>query len=635
MNVIFVGEEVSMTAVSLELAASCSDYHVETRRGAVMGAVDTRHWCTKVERLRTQGGRFIGLASLAIVGLVTLMAAQAEKGRVFYNGKVFTAEPEHPYAQAVAIRDDKIVAVGALMDVMKAAGINAEKIDLQGKTLLPGLIDSHTHVMDSSTVLTGADVEDKVHTLNDLVAFVTEARHSGRGMRGRFLDITSLNLDFWSKPEELNVRFSAGEYSEMPLLLEGADGHTGWANRALLREAGVTKEFLQHLSSKERRFYGFGPDLEPNGFAVDDGLAKVSAMLPDYTAEQLLEAGRAAVAYNHSLGITAWLEPASTYRSIDFVRKNILSVYRTLSRRGELGAHVAVFPRIDPKIKGDPLPEIQALRKEFKDVPNLAIPGIKFFEDGVVEFPSHTAALTKPYGDGSNGELLFDRERLSALATAADKQGLIVHVHAIGDLAVKTALDAIAAARRANGNSGLPHTITHIQFADPEDFPRFRELGVIASLQLLWAQGNSDAIEAVKPYIDPEIYRWQYPARSLLDAGATIAGASDWAVSSANVFEAMYYAETRKGDEGVLDASQRMPREAMLYAYTRNSARALNMVDQIGTIAPSKQADLVLVDRDVMTVVAEELKDTKVLWTMFGGKMVYRAEARMSGKAGK
>ena len=223
-------------------------------------------------------------------------------------------------------------------------------------------------------------------------------------------------------------------------------------------------------------------------------------------------------------------------------------------------------------------------------------------------------------------ELLFDRARLSALAIAADKQGLIVHVHAIGDLAVKTALDAIAAARRANGNSGLPHTITHIQFADPEDFPRFRELGVIASLQLLWAQGNSDAIEVVKPYIDPEIYRWQYPARSLLDAGATIAGASDWAVSSANVFEAMYYAETRKGDEGVLDASQRMPREAMLYAYTRNGARALTEQDRIGSIVPGKQADFVLLDRDILTVTAEEARDAKVLWTVEGGKTVYGAQ---------
>ena len=580
-------------------------------------------------------GTFAGLVGLVIIGLSTLHSAQPEKGRVFYNGKVFTGEPEHPYAEAVAIRGDKILAVGAQAEVMKAAGTDAEKIDLQGKTLVPGFIDSHTHVMDSSTVLIGADVGDKVHTIDDLAAFVAQARQSGRGMRGRCLDITSLSLDFWSKPEELNARFNAGEYADLPLLLEGGDGHTGWVNKALLREAGVTRQFLQNLSRKERRFYGSGPDLEPNGFVVDDGLAKVNAVVPDYKPAQLLEAGQAAARYYHSLGITAWLEPGSTYRSVDWVRRNILGVYKALSERGELGAHVAVFPRIDPKIKGDPLPEVLALRKEFTGVPNLAVPGIKFFEDGVVEYPSHTAALSRPYSDGSNGELLFDRERLSALVTAADKQGLIVHVHAIGDLAVKTALDAIAAARTSNGNSGLPHTITHIQFADPEDFPRFRKLGVIASLQLLWAQGNSDAIEAIKPYIDPGIFRWQYPARSLLDAGATIAGASDWSVSSANVFEAMYYAETRKGDEGVLDAGQRMPRQAMLYAYTRNSARALNMLDRIGTIAPGKQADLVLVDRDVMTVPAEELKETKVLWTMFAGKMVYRAEAGMPEKAAR
>jgi predicted amidohydrolase YtcJ len=579
--------------------------------------------------------RLMGLLSLATVGLVTLMAAQSDQVRVLYDAKVFTGEPEHPYAEAVAIRGEKIVAVGAKTEVMQAVDPNVDKIDLQGKTLLPGLIDSHSHVMDSSTILTGADVDDKVHTLDDLVKFVAEARRNGRAVRGRFLDITSLPLEFWSKLDELNARFSVDEYVDVPLLLEGADGHAGWGNRALLREAGVTKESLQRLSLNERRYYGVGPDMEPSGFAVDDGLAKISAVLPDYSREELLEAGRAAIAYNHSLGITAWLEPASTYRSTDFVRRNILSIYKALSERGELDAHVAVFPRIDPKVKGDPLPEIQALRKEFKDVPNLTIPGIKFFEDGVVEYPSHTAALTKPYSDGSKAELLFDRKRFSQLAIAADQQGLIIHVHAIGDLAVKTALDGIEAARKANGNSGLPHTITHVQFADPEDFPRFRELGVIASMQLLWAQGNSDAIEAVKPYIDPEIYKWQYPARSLLDSGATIAGASDWAVSSANVFEAMYYAETRKGDEGVLDASQRMPRDAMLYAYTRNASRALNMLDHIGTIAPGKQADLVLVDRDVMTVPAEELKETKVLWTMFAGKTVFRAEIPEAGNAAK
>jgi predicted amidohydrolase YtcJ len=201
-----------------------------------------------------------------------------------------------------------------------------------------------------------------------------------------------------------------------------------------------------------------------------------------------------------------------------------------------------------------------------------------------------------------------------------------VHVHALGDRAVTESLNGIEAARKANGNSGLPHTLTHIQFAEPEDFARFRRLGVIAALQLFWASAETDTMEILKPYLDPAVYQWQYPARSLLDNGASISGASDWPVSTANVFSAIYQAETRKGPQGVLDASQRMPREAMLFAYTRNSARAMNQQDSIGSIAPGKQADLVLVDRDVLTVPAEELKDTKVLWTMVGGKTVFHAE---------
>jgi hypothetical protein len=142
---------------------------------------------------------------------------------------------------------------------------------------------------------------------------------------------------------------------------------------------------------------------------------------------------------------------------------------------------------------------------------------------------------------------------------------------------------------------------------------------------LLWASAEPDTIEIVKPYFDPEIYRWQYPARSILDNGGVISGASDWPVSSANVFWGTYQAETRKGPEGVLDAAQDMPREAMFYAYTRNSARAMNLLEKIGSLAPGKRADLILIDRDVLTLSPEEMRDAKILWTMVAGKTVYRA----------
>jgi hypothetical protein len=457
-----------------------------------------------------------------------------------------------------------------------------------------------------------------VQTLSDLPSFVEDAKRTGSGMRGDILEILGLPLEFWSHCDTLNAEFSTGTYERQSVLLRGMDGHTAWANQALLQRAGITADFLKKLSAGERSYYGVDQELQPNGFLVDAGTEKIEPLLPQPTSDRLLAAGRAALQYNYSLGITAWLDPlASDY---------VLRAYKLLSDGGELISQVVAFPQVLAKDPAAELEAVQKTREVYKNVPNLHVSGIKVFADGVVEYPSQTAHLSKPYKNtGRNGDLLFDPKKFAELCVAADRQGLIIHVHAIGDGAVKEALDGIGAARRANGNSGLPHTLTHEQFVRPADFSRFRELGVVSALQLLWADASQDTIEIVKPYLDPAIYKWQYPARSILDNGGIISGASDWPVSSANVFWAIYQAETRKGPEGVLDRSQAMPREAMFYAYTRNSARAMNL-DSIGTIAAGKRADLVLLDRDVLTISPEEMRDAKVLWTMVAGKMVYRAK---------
>jgi hypothetical protein len=540
--------------------------------------------------------------------------------RVFFNAKVFTGVPEHPYAEAVAVRGDKIVAVGSLADVQQAAGKGAEKIDLQGKSLLPGLIDSHIHAIHGGLTLISADVGDRVRSVEELAAFVANAKKTGKGMRGDVLYISGMPLIFWSRTNDLNASFNRGAYADVPVFLAGSDGHTGWANRTLRHRAGITKDFLGNLPPDERAHFGAGSDGEPNGFVVDAGLAKLQAALPPPSPDQLFEGGRAAVQYLHSLGITAWLDA--------WADPTVLSAYKRLAESGDLTAHVAAFPVVNPQNDvSKELDTVLKLQKDYAGIPNLTIPGLKVFADGVLEYPSQTASLTKPYHNtGKSGDLLFDPAWFAKLAIAADKAGLIIHVHALGDRAVKETLNGIEAARKANGNSGLPHTLTHMQLVDPEDFPRFHQLGAVAALQLLWANAGPETIELIKPYLDPELYRWQYPARSLLDSGTIISGASDWFVSSPNVFEAIYEAETRKGTEGVLDAAQCMPREAMLFAYTRNSAIALNQQTRIGSLAPGMQADLVLVDRDVLTVSPEELKDTKVLWTMVSGATVYHAK---------
>lgn len=548
----------------------------------------------------------------------SLWAQGSSRERIFFHAKIFTGDPQNPYAEAVAIRDDKILAVGSLPEVVKVASSNAERIDLEGKSLFPGFIDSHSHSIDGGLSLISADASDKVVSIEQLPAFAEDAKKTGRGMRSDILEILGLPLEFWSHCDVLNAEFGTAAYEKQSVLLRGMDGHTAWANHALLQRAGITADFLKKLSPGERSYYGVDKDMQPNGFLVDAGMEKIEPLLPPPTPDRLLAAGRAALRYNYSLGITAWLDPLAT----DYV----LAAYKLLADRGELNSEVLAFPQVFAKDPRAELARVQETREAYKNVPNLHVTGIKVFADGVVEYPSQTAHLSKPYKNtGRNGDLLFDPKKFAELCVEADKQGLIIHVHAIGDGAVKAALDGIAAARKANGNSGLPHTLTHEQFVLPEDFPRFRELGVISALQLLWADASQDTIEIVKPYLDPEIYRWQYPARSILDDGGIISGASDWPVSTANVFWAIYQAETRKGPEGVLDPSQAVPREAMFYAYTRDSARAMNL-DSIGAIAAGKRADLVLLDRDVLTISPEEMRDTKVLWTMVAGKTAYRAK---------
>jgi predicted amidohydrolase YtcJ len=576
------------------------------------------------------------VAVLVLNSAFQALAADAPGSTVlFYNARVFTAEPEAPYADAVAIRGDRIVAVGALQSVEKVAGREARRVDLGGHFLMPGMLDAHAHPIGTRSALGGgamlvlANFPDASDSLADLLRFVAKTVDSRSSLIGDTVIVNGIDLGYWSHAAEIDRALSGGQYSDVPIVLFGSDGHTGWANGKARARAGITAAYLRKLAPAHRPYYGFGPVFSPNGFVVDEGLTRLRLSIPPASTETQLSFGRAGVHYLNALGITGWLDAAVAGvvggdQPLTIEDPGALPVYRALAQRGELTAHVAAYPVIRPNDGVQQLDVVEALRKQYADVPNLIIPGPKVFADGVVEYPSQTAALTKPYlNTGKSVPVLFDPKTFSDLVVEADRRGMIVHIHAIGNLAVKLSLDALGAARKANPAGTLPHTMTHLQFVDAEDVPRFANLRVIAALQLLWAVADPSTNEEVKPYIDPAIHARMYPARSLLESGATIAGASDWPVSTANPFEAIYQAETRTGPQGVLDAAQRMPREAMLFAYTRNSAKVLNQLDEIGSIAAGKRADLVLVDRDVLTVPVTEVKDAKVLWTMFGGKIIY------------
>lgn len=561
--------------------------------------------------------------NLMLLFIFPLLLTAQEK--VFYNARIFTADIKQPFAEAIVINGKRIVAVGRYSEVKKFAGAAAEWINCKGNFLMPGFVDSHNHGIGAGRSLTKANTNDRLLNIDELVDYVKDVLKKKEGMTGDVLVVFGINISAWSQLDEIIQKFNAGEFAEQPVVLRGSDGHTSWVNKAMMKRAGLNKPFIQSLKTEEKIFFGMLNDDEPNGFVSESGFRKIATALPDET--DFSKAAEKTMEYNNRYGITALLDPAVT--SLSGSRINYLDWYQYLVKNKKLTAHIAACLVADAD--KDPRPQINQL-KEFQkkyNAENFSIIGFKIFADGVIEHPTHTAALSLPYtGSQSKGVLMFDPKKFIRFTIASDKQNLLVHVHAIGDKAVTETLNGFEAVRKTNGNNKIPHTITHLQIVQPSDFERFGKLNVLAAYQLLWAFADVTTIDIVKPYIHPSLYKWQYPARSMLQAGATICGASDWPVSTANPFEAIYNAETRLGPLGVLDSTQCIPRLAMLYAYTINSAKALRAEKKIGSLERGKFADMILLDRDILTITPEAMRDTCVLWTLFEGEKVYSSEQK-------
>ncbi|WP_173178902.1 amidohydrolase [Pseudomonas tohonis] len=561
------------------------------------------------------------------------MEAMAGADMVLFNGKVFTADKARPMVQAIAVENGKVLAVGSDAEIKALADASTQRIDLGGKALMPGLIDTHSHAIFGGLEMSTANMGDEQVSLDELEKRLRTWRDDGTARHGDTLYVGGMTSAYWAQAEAMGQRFDQGEWAGVPIVFVGSDHHTAWANAAMRKRAGIDAKLVESLPEAERGTIGLGKDGAPNGFLVDAGWDRVAAVLPPMDPALLLRAGENAVRTNNSLGITAWMDPAAngapgeplfalkpTEKSV-----GVLPVYKALAEKGELTAHVAALLVAHPKSRPADLDTLEKVRQQFQGIDNLSLPGIKIFADGVLEYPAQSAALIDPYSNShKQGELLIDPAHFGELVSAADARGWLVHIHAIGDRAVREALNGIEQARR-DRQSGITHSITHLQLVNPKEFARFKPLDVIASMQLLWAAGDDYTLDMVKPYVSAFAFRYQYPAHSLLQQGATIAGASDWPVSSPNPWAAMAQAVTREGEKGVLNAEERLDRDTMFYAYTLNAARTIGQEQHIGSLAAGKQADFILLDRDVFTVDAKALAETQVLKTWFGGREVYTA----------
>lgn len=557
------------------------------------------------------------LIQLLLLAFPFVLEAQV---KVYFNAKIFTGNSKKPYAEAVATNGKYILAVGSNEAVIQKVSSKAEFIDMKGGFLMPGFVDSHNHGIKGGKSLIKANLQDELLNIDQIQSYALNELKTKLGMTGDVLVIYGLNISTWEKLEELSLVFNKGEFKNQPLVLRGSDGHTAWCNQAMLERAKIDKNFIKTLKEDEKHNFALNKQGGPSGFITEGGFKKIQSALIVET--DFSKAAEKTMEYNNQFGITAWLDPAVT--SFNNSYQNNLDWYQYLIKNNKLTAHIAstvvVSSKNDPQID---IKKLRALQKQYNTT-DFSIIGFKVFADGVIEHPTHTAALSIPYTNTtSKGDLMIEPKQFAKYAAAADKANLLVHVHAIGDRAVTETLHGFEYMRKINKNFRIPHSITHLQIVQPSDFERFVKLNILASVQLLWAFGDVTTIDMVKPYIDPSLYKWQYPARSMLQKGVTICGASDWSVSTANPFEAIYHAETRKGPLGVLDSKECMPRMAMLYAYTSEAAKALMLEKKIGSLEVGKFADLISVDRDILTVSPESLKETKVLWTMFEGKKVF------------
>ncbi|MDU9405827.1 amidohydrolase [Pseudomonas sp. zfem004] len=560
-----------------------------------------------------------GLACTALPGLAAV-------DLILHNAKVYTAAPDQPLQQAVAVDGEKIVAVGSDQAVLRLKTAGTQVIDLGGKLLMPGMLDSHSHAIKGGLQLELANLAGEQLPLDELERRLRQWRDNGKARRGEFLSVGGLPPTYWDDIPALEQRFNHGEWATQPILFAANDMHTGWANQAMLQRAGVNAASIAVLPEDARNTIGRHPDGTPNGFLVDASLYPVTDLLPPLSQDTLLTAGRMALDYYKQLGITGWMDPlANELPGADVHNDSlgVLPVYKALAENGELTAHVAALLMADSKARPADLDELDKVRQQFIDVPNLTLPGIKVFADGVAEMPAQSAAMLEPYrNSGQRGELLLDPAHFGELVSAADARGWLVHVHAIGDRAVRVALDGIEQARHAR-HSGIAHSITHLQMVSPKEYARFRQLDVIASMQLYWASADEANLDLVKPYVSAMAFMHTFPAHSLLNNGATIAGASDWPISTPEPWKAIYQAITRKGPKGVLNAGEAIDLKTMLQAYTLNAARAMRLERQVGSLEVGKQADMIVLDRDVLSVSPQALRDTQVLQTWFAGKRIY------------
>lgn len=546
--------------------------------------------------------------ALGIVALCLLGCAQPKETAdlLLIHGRVYTVDSAQPWAEAVAVRDGRIVAVGSSEDLATRYDARSTR-DLAGQMLLPGFHDAHVHPEGAGVELALCNLNEAA-TVDAIVAKVRECVETTPG--DGWIVGGGWNLSLFPEAHPRKDLLDAIT-AVRPIVLTGADGHSSWVNSKALELAGITADTPNPAHGIIERDRATG---EATGTLRESAQGLLRAVVPSPTMAER-EAGLArALDVLNGFGITSFVDASVDGGNLD--------VYRALLSRGELSAKVVAS--VEANVEG-----LDALVQpgDRGSGSRLRVDAVKFFLDGVLE--GETAALLEPYigRDGAAGQLNFEPDVLAERVRALDARNVQVHMHAIGDRAVRAGLDAIEAARAANGDRDNRHHIAHLQLVDPTDYPRFAALGVLPNFQALWAFPDAYITDVNLPVVGQERVDRMYPIGSLHRAGARIVAGSDWSVSSANPLLAIETGVRRQDPlgeiEGVLNANEAVPLETMLAAYTINGAFLMHQENDTGSISVGKAADLVVLDRDLFAIPAEDISEAKVVATYLDGVLVH------------
>ncbi|MGM0928338.1 MAG: amidohydrolase [Actinomycetota bacterium] len=554
-------------------------------------------------------------------------------GWIFHSGRIFDGLRLDPAATAVAVTDGAVTAVGTDADVRAAAGPHAMAIDLRGRLLAPGFTDAHVHTVMAGLERLGCDLSHCAGA-DAVLAQIAASSESGSGW---------ISGGGWHKanfPGGYPTRQALDAVvPDRPAYLVNADHHSAWVNTRALELAGIDAATPDPADGLlERDADGF-----PSGTLHEGAMDLVNRVIPRATVEEmragLLEAQR----YLHSVGVTGWQEAIlGDYAGYP----EASAAYRMLLNQGLLTGRAAGALWVPRSTTVESVPDLVAefvARREQNSAAGFRTTSAKIMVDGVPE--NRTAAMLEPYLQpcacegmaGHDGGTPADRglsylpkEVLVAVVAALDAAGFDLHLHVIGDRAVRDGLDAVEHARRVNGRGTGRHHMAHLQIIHPTDVPRFAELDVTANLQALWACNDAQMRELTVPLIGEERAGWQYPFSSLAASGARLAMGSDWPVSTPDPWQAIHVAVNRRhpddGSDGPLLPDEALSLETALAAYTSGSAW-LNRHDDGGRIVPGAPADLVVLSADPFSLPVEELHTVGTDMTFVAGEPVFERQA--------